>query len=132
VDVITSRLPFVALKSSCGDSPLYKGIGGRLQKLTTLADFPIDIGGEWIHVDPSILNEIHDDPAVLATDFIDTVQYNISHTEYEDGEWYPSDWESEDFKFVNYTWCVVLLVIDRVMVCNVSLEFTNTLEIGQV
>ena len=26
--------------------------GGRLKKDTTLADFPIDLGAEWIHSDP--------------------------------------------------------------------------------
>jgi hypothetical protein len=76
--------------------------------VTHLADFPIDIGGEWIHVDPTILNEIYDDPEVTVTDSIETVQYNASHEEYdiESGEWYKyeADFTSTDFKFVNYTW----------------------------
>jgi len=32
--------------------------GGRLKKDTTLADFPIDIGAEWIHSNPKVLNII--------------------------------------------------------------------------
>ena len=32
--------------------------GGRLKKDTTLADFPIDIGAEWIHSNPKVLNVI--------------------------------------------------------------------------
>jgi monoamine oxidase len=32
--------------------------GGRLKKDTTLADFPIDIGAEWIHSNPMALNVI--------------------------------------------------------------------------
>ena len=32
--------------------------GGRLKKDTTLADFPIDIGAEWIHSNPNVLNVI--------------------------------------------------------------------------
>ena len=32
--------------------------GGRLKKDTTLADFPIDIGAEWIHNMPAILNRL--------------------------------------------------------------------------
>jgi len=32
--------------------------GGRLKKDTTLADFPIDIGAEWIHSNPRVLNVI--------------------------------------------------------------------------
>ena len=30
--------------------------GGRLKKDTTLADFPIDLGAEWIHSNPKVLN----------------------------------------------------------------------------
>ena len=33
-------------------------IGGRLKKDTTLADFPIDLGAEWIHSNPIVLNRI--------------------------------------------------------------------------
>lgn len=32
--------------------------GGRLKRDTTLADFPIDIGAEWIHSNPRVLNVI--------------------------------------------------------------------------
>ena len=32
--------------------------GGRLKKDSTLADFPIDIGAEWIHSNPMVLNVI--------------------------------------------------------------------------
>jgi len=32
--------------------------GGRLKKDTTLADFPIDLGAEWIHSNPIVLNKI--------------------------------------------------------------------------
>ncbi len=32
--------------------------GGRLKKDTTLADFPIDIGAEWIHSSPLVINVI--------------------------------------------------------------------------
>jgi len=32
--------------------------GGRLKKDTTLADFPIDLGAEWIHSHPRVLNVI--------------------------------------------------------------------------
>ena len=36
---------------------------GRIKKLDylQLTNFPIDIGAEWIHVDPSILNTIVND-----------------------------------------------------------------------
>jgi len=32
--------------------------GGRLKKDTTLADFPIDLGAEWIHSNPIVFNKI--------------------------------------------------------------------------
>ena len=32
--------------------------GGRLKKDTTLADFSIDVGAEWIHSNPKVLNVI--------------------------------------------------------------------------
>ncbi|MEO0897153.1 MAG: FAD-dependent oxidoreductase [Bacteroidota bacterium] len=32
--------------------------GGRLKKQATLADFPIDVGAEWIHSHPKVLNVI--------------------------------------------------------------------------
>ena len=37
-------------------------IGGRLKKDTTLADFPIDLGAEWIHSNPIVLNRIKGKP----------------------------------------------------------------------
>jgi monoamine oxidase len=37
-------------------------IGGRVRRDTGLADFPIDLGAEWIHEDPVILSELVDDP----------------------------------------------------------------------
>ena len=82
----------------------FTGIGGRLQKLTTLSDFPIDIGGEWIHVDPSILNEIYDDPLKKVTDYVATVPYIDTYFELDGSSWQESDYPDKDFKFVNYTW----------------------------
>jgi len=32
--------------------------GGRLKKAENFANFPLDLGAEWIHVDPKILGEI--------------------------------------------------------------------------
>lgn len=33
-------------------------IGGRIRKTDSFADFPIDLGAEWIHTDPEIFNRI--------------------------------------------------------------------------
>ena len=42
-------------------------IGGRTKRLDGFADFPIDLGAEWIHTDPSILAELIDDTSVDAS-----------------------------------------------------------------
>lgn len=36
-------------------APIY---GGRLKKAAHFADFPIDLGAEWLHTDPAVLTEI--------------------------------------------------------------------------
>jgi len=40
-------------------APLY---GGRIKKVAGFADFPIDIGAEWIHTDPEILTDLINEP----------------------------------------------------------------------
>ena len=37
--------------------------GGRIKRTDSLADFPIDLGAEWIHTSPSVLSEILKDPS---------------------------------------------------------------------
>ncbi len=41
--------------------------GGRIRHTTTFADFPISLGGEWIHVANSILPEIVNNPSTQIT-----------------------------------------------------------------
>lgn len=48
--------------------------GGRVHRDQSLADFPIDLGAEWIHHDPSILASLIDDPTVRGS--IDTIVYS--------------------------------------------------------
>lgn len=58
--------------------------GGRLKKDTTLADFPIDIGAEWIHSNPKVLNVIKG----KAGDEIDEdlIPYHLESSARWDGE----------------------------------------------
>ena len=42
--------------------------GGRVKRDDDLADFPIDLGAEWIHQDPVVLADLVDDPDVLVID----------------------------------------------------------------
>ena len=48
-------------------------IGGRIQKNQNFADFPIDIGAEWIHEDKSILNYLINQPGNEAN--VETILY---------------------------------------------------------
>ncbi len=47
--------------------------GGRVKRADSFADFPIDLGAEWIHTDPSILADLVNDPSVQAS--IDIINY---------------------------------------------------------
>lgn len=48
--------------------------GGRVKKVENFADFPIDLGAEWIHTEPSILAKLLNDPSNDMT--IETIVYN--------------------------------------------------------
>ncbi|MEM7048636.1 MAG: NAD(P)/FAD-dependent oxidoreductase [Acidobacteriota bacterium] len=49
-------------------------IGGRMKRISDFADFPIDLGAEWIHTAPSILEELAHDPE--AGRKFEVVKYN--------------------------------------------------------
>lgn len=48
--------------------------GGRVKKAADFVDFPIDLGGEWIHTDPSVLAKLLNDSQ--ADTKIDLITYN--------------------------------------------------------
>jgi hypothetical protein len=48
-------------------------VGGRIQKNKNFADFPIDLGAEWIHEDKSILNYLISQPGNEAN--VETILY---------------------------------------------------------
>ncbi len=80
--------------------------GGRVKRDNSLADFPIDLGGEWIHAEPSILSDIIDDPQVEAN--VDLVTYNPQTIQaWNNGRLrnlnFGSNFYSE-YKFKNTTW----------------------------
>jgi len=75
--------------------------GGRLKKNTTLADFPIDIGAEWLHNLPPILNKLKG----KAGDEVDEelIPYHLESAYNWDGNNYTEVSESERnarFKFM--------------------------------
>jgi monoamine oxidase len=80
--------------------------GGRLKKSSNFADFPIDIGAEWIHTDPKILADIINNPDSNAN--LDIIVYNPQTIKsWKNGKLkshnYISSFYSE-WKFKNSTW----------------------------
>ena len=86
--------------------------GGRIQKNENFADFPIDLGAEWIHEDKSILNYLIDEPGDEPN--VETILYqpmnvqqvtgnNISQIPNEEMVNYYADYITE-YKFKNTTW----------------------------
>jgi len=65
--------------------------GGRLKKTSDFADFPIDLGAEWIHVEPKILNEISNKPTLDAR--FEAMEYNPQTIQ---------TWKNEKLKSFNY------------------------------
>jgi monoamine oxidase len=100
-------------------APVY---GGRLKKAEGFADFPIDIGAEWMHTEPSILAEIINNPEIKAN--IDIIVYNPQTIEaWNNGQLKPHHYISNfytEWKFKNTTWFdffdqyIVPHVIDKI------------------
>lgn len=84
--------------------------GGRLKKDTTLADFPIDLGAEWIHSNPKVLNVIKGKSGDEIDE--DLIPYKLENTLKWDGETLKSAdtyWKNfyrfmPESKFKNSTW----------------------------
>lgn len=85
--------------------------GGRMKRTTDFAEFPIPLGAEWIHVKPSILDEIVNDDSVDVS--IKTTLYDpdVDYGLYVDSGLNKTErislWDAdftEDSKFINATW----------------------------
>jgi len=80
--------------------------GGRVKRADDFADFPIDLGAEWIHEDPSVLAALIDDPSVNSS--IDVLPYSPETVSaYEKGKL--RDYNAggnyySEFKFRQTTW----------------------------
>lgn len=75
---------------------------GRIRKLNNLTNFPIDIGAEWIHVDPSILTTIVNDQNVAVD--VETIPYTPKYFEWDGAQLNEESLPRGDYKFVNYSW----------------------------
>ncbi len=85
--------------------------GGRLKKDTTIADFPIDIGAEWIHSAPVVLNILKGKKGYYIDE--ELIPYKLKSTANWDGKKYTENptWENNamysfmpESKFKNSTW----------------------------
>ena len=81
--------------------------GGRVKKSDDLAEFPIDLGGEWIHTNPKVLARL----LSAATDVnasVDTITYNPQTISvWKNGELKKRNIASNfysEWKFKNTTW----------------------------
>ncbi len=81
-------------------------IGGRVRQAEDFTDFPIDLGAEWIHEDPSVLTALIDDPTVEGT--VDLVPYSPETVaNAQDGRIVTLNLGSNyysDYKFKRSTW----------------------------
>lgn len=86
--------------------------GGRIQKDDEFAEFPIDLGAEWIHADKSLLNYLIDQPGTEPN--VETILYQplnvhqvvdnaITQIPEEDMIAYYAD-NIIEYKFKNTTW----------------------------
>ncbi len=81
-------------------------IGGRLKRADNFADFPIDLGAEWVHGDPTIPSRLLSNPNVNASIDIMTYSpetiYNWNNNKLKKQNW-ASNFYS-DYKFKSTTW----------------------------
>ncbi|MEO1054686.1 MAG: NAD(P)/FAD-dependent oxidoreductase [Bacteroidota bacterium] len=81
-------------------------LGGRMKRVESFADFPIDLGAEWIHESPSVLADIINNPQVEAN--LDFIVYNPQEVKtYNDGNLSDLNISSSfysEYKFESTTW----------------------------
>lgn len=86
------------------------GFGGRCQELADFIDVPLDLGAEWIHADPRVLDDLllFDDESTTTN--VKTISYQpktYATTTAANGKRRRRDWWRffyREFKFYNTTW----------------------------
>lgn len=80
--------------------------GGRLKKIDGFADFPIDLGAEWIHTSPTIFARLINDKDVDGS--VELIPYNpATISTWKDGKLKKQNWASAfygELKFKQTTW----------------------------
>ncbi|MEL7532741.1 MAG: NAD(P)/FAD-dependent oxidoreductase [Bacteroidota bacterium] len=97
--------------------------GGRVKRVEGFVDFPLDLGAEWIHTDPNILNQIAG--TEKPNQEIETIVYNPQEISlWKEEELKKRDWVKRfysEHKFKNTTWYgflenhIVPDIIDRIV-----------------
>lgn len=81
-------------------------IGGRMKRSSDFSDFPIDLGAEWIHDEPSIFAEMLSNPELDVN--IDLITYNPHELRnWKNGKLKKQNWLSNyysEYKFKSTTW----------------------------
>lgn len=79
--------------------------GGRLRKNDTFVDFPLDVGGEWVHTRRTVLNELSQTRSAhtLAREYTPTTCQMWDGTRLTDAHQYARDWRGE-YRFKDTTW----------------------------
>ncbi|MEQ8705106.1 MAG: NAD(P)/FAD-dependent oxidoreductase [Phaeodactylibacter sp.] len=82
--------------------------GGRMKKAVGFADFPIDLGAEWIHTHPDILSDILNSPGMDMDTKIDFIAYSPKTTQtWNNGRLRNHNYISKlysEWKFKHTTW----------------------------
>lgn len=80
--------------------------GGRVRKIEGFADFPIDLGAEWIHTKPDIFSKLIKDDSVEGS--IDVITYRPREYQvYRDGRLRNRNYSQyfySEYKFKSTTW----------------------------
>ena len=109
--------------------------GGRIAHDTDFVDFPISLGGEWLHVDPEVLGEIADEPELAATTPLRAYSSADTWVWIEDGavqRGVAGDEIDPDLKFIGSSWLgffeanVLPGIADRITFDTVVTSVTDT------
>ena len=80
--------------------------GGRVKKQSNFADFPIDIGAEWIHTSPTIFASLINDKDIDGS--VELIPYNPQTiSTWRDNNLYQQNWKTRfygELKFKRTTW----------------------------
>lgn len=79
--------------------------GGRVQKNADFVDFPLDLGGEWIHTTRTVLEEISQQPGArrLATEYRPMTSMVWDGKTLVEDDSYARGWRRE-YRFIDITW----------------------------